>query len=539
MKPYIKYLLDTIRGEGERDFVKKNEKSDDRLARSMVADNASNPSIGPNGKNPFAGPGVEPLEGAKTLRGSHLPGEDADVYEDVSSEIKEKLQKNKEKKAFTVHLKHKETGKFNTTTMKANSPEQAMDRAEEKFPNHHVEKAVRQLHKEEKILITDVLDEAMRLSDEEKQKRNDIVNSMLKNKVDFKHRYGKNWKNVMFATATRMVTGEEVDWSNVENCDLSIEIITENYLSEHIGHIKKGALHKMEGIPAGKKIGAKKLYALKAHGTPLERKRAIFALNMNHEDVNEETWGIPSDFSEFGDGAKELIFHAENTPHLVDHKHPYIAAMVNRMRKGNYDHDKGKELWGAYANHVASDYAHEHNTHKSMFSKEDKHQVAAHFEKKHSKNIEDNMKAGIHEEIENIDYSELIDDLRIAVIDDQSLTLEFADGSEKEINPSKANQFLNIFDSLDEDDQSDLILIVSSNPKALKKVLKEHNKDEMFCKNCSKSLEKHYSMGDLLSHIDKCKIPREDANVAIRHQSQKDVDAAINRTTGIGVPNRV
>lgn len=42
--------------------------------------------------------------------------------------------------------------------------------------------------------------------------------------------------------------------------------------------IKKGALHRQEHIPQGKKIPEKKLEALKEHGTPLERKRANFAL---------------------------------------------------------------------------------------------------------------------------------------------------------------------------------------------------------------------------------------------------------------------
>jgi len=488
MKPSLKYLLDTIRAKGERDFVAKNEKSDSKLARNLVADNASNPSIGSNGKDPFKGPGVEPLEGAKTLHAGNLPGEDADMYEDVSPEIKEKLKKNKENKAFTVHLKHKETGKSNTTTVKGVTPDDALDKAEVKFPQHEVVKAIRQLHKEEKVLVTDVLDEAMRLSPEEKQKRDDIVNSMKKNKAEFKHRYGAKWQNVMFATATRMVTGEEIDWSNIENCDLSVEILTENYLN-----------------------------------------------NIKQEVVKEEAGGISTDFSELGDGAKELIFHAENTPHLVDHQRAFINHTARLIKKGNYTPEKGQATWSHYANHAAQDYAFDHDAAKNKFSKEDKHQVAGHLANKHSERI----LSGIHEEVEPIDYSDLISEMRMSVIDNKPITLEFIDGTEKEIKPSKANLFLEIFDSLEEDEQEDLVSIVSVSSKTFKAILKEHNRDEMFCGNCSKSLNQHHSMYDLLDHIDRCKIARDVANRAISRQSQKDIDGAINRTSGIGMPNAV
>lgn len=43
-------------------------------------------------------------------------------------------------------------------------------------------------------------------------------------------------------------------------------------------HLKEGALHAQEGKPAGKKFSVAELEHLKATGTPLERKRANFAL---------------------------------------------------------------------------------------------------------------------------------------------------------------------------------------------------------------------------------------------------------------------
>lgn len=47
-------------------------------------------------------------------------------------------------------------------------------------------------------------------------------------------------------------------------------------------HIKKGALHAQLGIPQGQKIPVSTLMNLKENGTPLEKKRANFALNFGH-----------------------------------------------------------------------------------------------------------------------------------------------------------------------------------------------------------------------------------------------------------------
>ena len=48
------------------------------------------------------------------------------------------------------------------------------------------------------------------MSDKQKAKREKIVLSMKDKQADFKQRYGKNWKNVMYATATKQAMAEEV-----------------------------------------------------------------------------------------------------------------------------------------------------------------------------------------------------------------------------------------------------------------------------------------------------------------------------------------
>jgi hypothetical protein len=64
--------------------------------------------------------------------------------------------------------------------------------------------------------------------------------------------------------------------------------IMEGELADAAKKVKKGALHKQEGIPKDKKIGDKKLQSLKKSGTPLEKKRANFALNIQGKGKKTE-----------------------------------------------------------------------------------------------------------------------------------------------------------------------------------------------------------------------------------------------------------
>ena len=48
------------------------------------------------------------------------------------------------------------------------------------------------------------------MSDARMKKREEIVKSMKKNQADFKKRYGDDWKNVMYATATKQAMKEEM-----------------------------------------------------------------------------------------------------------------------------------------------------------------------------------------------------------------------------------------------------------------------------------------------------------------------------------------
>lgn len=60
-------------------------------------------------------------------------------------------------------------------------------------------------------------------------------------------------------------------------------------------HLKKGALHKDLGVPQGQKIPASKLASAKNSSSPLERKRANFAINAKKWQHKAEGGTVQSD----------------------------------------------------------------------------------------------------------------------------------------------------------------------------------------------------------------------------------------------------
>jgi hypothetical protein len=81
-------------------------------------------------------------------------------------------------------------------------------------------------------------------------------------------------------TMTATATGTTMTMTAI----IAIGTMTETTImtaTKKIGPIKKGALHKQLGIPAGQKVGKKRLVAASHSSNAKERKRANFALNMH------------------------------------------------------------------------------------------------------------------------------------------------------------------------------------------------------------------------------------------------------------------
>jgi len=117
-------------------------------------------------------------------------------------------------------------------------------------------------------------------------------------------------------------------------------------LSQAAKTVKKGALHKQEGIPQGKKIGDKKLNSLKKSGTPLEKKRANFALNIQGkgkksvdesiDECNECMMGecIVHDINELSHGAV-VGYKTGAQQDLRKLKQQPVDDFVSNMRQGH------------------------------------------------------------------------------------------------------------------------------------------------------------------------------------------------------------
>ena len=119
-------------------------------------------------------------------------------------------------------------------------------------------------------------------------------------------------------------------------------------LSQAAKTVKKGALHKQEGIPKDKKIGDKKLNSLKKSGTPLEKKRANFALNIQGKgkkkvdenmDMEECTECMMGEcgvhgINELSHGAV-VNYRTNAQPNLKKLKQQPVDDFVNNMRQGH------------------------------------------------------------------------------------------------------------------------------------------------------------------------------------------------------------
>jgi hypothetical protein len=100
------------------------------------------------------------------------------------------------------------------------------------------------------------------------------------------------------------------------------------------------------------------------------------------------------DYDKMSAGAKELALHADNDQHLYRSSHiPIVKNLQKKMKKGEYEQDKARKLWGYHADRAAQSYHKEHGTpdtpwHK-MFSPAERKEAAHHFESVHREQVED------------------------------------------------------------------------------------------------------------------------------------------------------
>jgi len=97
---------------------------------------------------------------------------------------------------------------------------------------------------------------------------------------------------------------------------------------------------------------------------------------------------VAGEHGHMSDAAHELVLHADNDSHLYHSSHlPIVKNLHKKMKKGIYNPEKAKKLWGYHADRAAQNY-HKHYGDKSqpwhkMFTTADRKQAAAHWEHHH------------------------------------------------------------------------------------------------------------------------------------------------------------
>jgi hypothetical protein len=93
-------------------------------------------------------------------------------------------------------------------------------------------------------------------------------------------------------------------------------------------------------------------------------------------------------------GSHELVLYADNDSSLYRQKEAFLANMHRKMKRGTYDHAKGRKLWMYYVDRAAKQYAKEFGgTWNKDFPRSDREEAAREYE------------AGEYRAIQNGEYS--------------------------------------------------------------------------------------------------------------------------------------
>ena len=137
------------------------------------------------------------------------------------------------------------------------------------------------------------------MSDKQMKKREKIVMSMKDKSADFKQRYGKNWKNVMYATATKQAMAEEVeqiDEISIETMKSAKQKLADRSVDAHMDDNKRAARdYAGRALSMSSKI--KKKERLKSEEAKLEEGK-MKAIDTDKKDTEYLSKGIGKDVAD-------------------------------------------------------------------------------------------------------------------------------------------------------------------------------------------------------------------------------------------------
>jgi hypothetical protein len=205
------------------------------------------------------------------------------------------------------------------------------------------------------------------MTDAEKDKREEIVLSLKKKTKDFKERYGDKWKEVMYATATKMAMGEEKDKkeSSSKKDKINLKPTMDETMKKYkdlLKGLKEKKSTKEDSDPTTpgkqgdnaewqakrkevlKKFGVKSCAAL---GTEEEKKACYKALDDAHvADHEEETKKEQVEVDARKKGYKEAMKRIESRRTKVSEKEIPVkeAVTLGGVEYGEQDFDHGARL---------------------------------------------------------------------------------------------------------------------------------------------------------------------------------------------------
>jgi hypothetical protein len=233
---------------------------------------------------------------------------------------------------------------------------------------------------EPKVKATEEVVIEKTLTPAESKKKEEIVKSMKKDKKGLKARYGKRWKEVAYATATKSAKRVAEDIEQIDE-------LSKDTLTSYVGKASKSAdkSYALAGSAAsrGKSRDTKQFmkhaekFGKRKSGIDIAKKKLS----------NEEVEQVTESYGDMSHAAKELVLHADNHPHLYHSSHtPIMNNLRKKMKKGEYHPEKAKKLWAYHADRAAQSYAKEHGDGKpwhKMFSTADRKAAASHWEDMH------------------------------------------------------------------------------------------------------------------------------------------------------------
>lgn len=143
------------------------------------------------------------------------------------------------------------------------------------------------------------------MTDAQKKKREEYVLKMKGKAGDFKKRYGDRWKDVMYATATKMAMKEEVE---------RIDEINKSQLGKHIGTVNGYHIHDMgANYPHKNKrfVAAENDYGWLSHSGPTAKEVKDKAKTLKKSTGPEVKTKAQQDHDDWRDKQKQRIASGE------------------------------------------------------------------------------------------------------------------------------------------------------------------------------------------------------------------------------------